>query len=269
MEPPSPPISVLRLEEITGNAWPALQTRLYDGWLLRSAQRVSKRSNSVWPLYGSTIDLETKIDECERYYHALDQRCIFKLTDESVPPDLDERLASRGYMTVDRTLVQTRALSPAAGRAKPGETADHEGVRLNTEVGFSDAWFDAFARAGDLYRDALATTTLLFRRITDTVVTVRAEDRGEAESAAVVGCGYAVIDSAGGYAGLYGISVVPPARRRGIGRAITAALLDAAAEHGARSAYLQVVQENAPARDLYAQLGFTDHHAYWYRVAQA
>ena len=250
-------LTTTRLEEITGNAWPALQTRLYDGWLLRTAKRVSKRSNSVWPLYGSTVDAETKINECERFYRSIGQRCIFKLTDQSVPTDLDARLAARGYVVVDRTLVQTLELST---RTPSGSKAP-DGLRLHTEVGFTDAWSEAFAQAGDLYRDALGTTAELFSRITDTVITVRAT-----RSPAMVGCGYVVIDAASAYAGLYAISVMPHVRRCGIGRAITAALLSAAADGGAGVAYLQVVEENAPARALYAQLGFTEHYAYWYRV---
>ncbi|MFT3874702.1 MAG: GNAT family N-acetyltransferase [Nocardioides sp.] len=64
--------------------------------------------------------------------------------------------------------------------------------------------------------------------------------------------------------GLGGLEVRPERRRRGLGLAIMAALLDWGAEHGTTTAYLQVVADNAPAVALYDRLGFTTHHAYRY-----
>ena len=53
-------------------------------------------------------------------------------------------------------------------------------------------------------------------------------------------------------------------RRRGLGRAVMAALLGWGAERGATTAYLQVLGHNAPALALYDSMGFTTHHAYAY-----
>ena len=53
-------------------------------------------------------------------------------------------------------------------------------------------------------------------------------------------------------------------RRRGLGLAVMAALLEWGAEQGARTAYLQVLGDNGPALGLYERLGFGTHHAYRY-----
>ncbi len=144
-------------------------------------------------------------------------------------------------------------------------------MQIRVKVGFSDAWFQAFAEASSLYTDGRDITVALFRRIQDPVVTAAVP--GDAAMAPgdggpALACGYGVIDVESGFVGLYGISVAPEARRRGLGRAITVALLHAAVEQGANSAYLQVVAANAAAQGLYAQLDFVDRHAYWYRVEE-
>lgn len=71
------------------------------------------------------------------------------------------------------------------------------------------------------------------------------------------------------WVGLHGLEVRPERRRRGLGLALVAALLDWAAERGATTAYLQVHADNEPARALYEGLGFTTHHAYRYLVPGA
>ena len=53
-------------EELSMNAWPALQTKLYDGWVMRFAEGYTKRANSINPIYGSSISLTKKLDYCEK-----------------------------------------------------------------------------------------------------------------------------------------------------------------------------------------------------------
>ena len=66
------------------------------------------------------------------------------------------------------------------------------------------------------------------------------------------------------WVGFRSIEVAPEHRRRGLGLAVMAALLEWGAEQGATTAYLQVLGDNAPALALYDGLGFTTHHAYCY-----
>ena len=66
------------------------------------------------------------------------------------------------------------------------------------------------------------------------------------------------------WVGFRSIEVAPEARRRGLGLAVMAALLDWGASRGATTAYLQVLDGNDPALALYERLGFVTHHAYRY-----
>lgn len=67
--------------------------------------------------------------------------------------------------------------------------------------------------------------------------------------------------------GITAVEVAEPWRRQGLGRRVMAELATYAAQQGVRQVYLQVAEGNAPARALYAQLGFRTHHTYVYRVA--
>jgi hypothetical protein len=64
------------LEELSLNAWPSLQTLLYDGWVLRFANGYTKRANSVNPLYHSGTDVTEKTETCERLYRGKGLSCV-------------------------------------------------------------------------------------------------------------------------------------------------------------------------------------------------
>lgn len=70
---------------------------------------------------------------------------------------------------------------------------------------------------------------------------------------------HAAID--GDWIGLHGVGVDPAHRRRGLGTAVVAELLEWGAEQGAMTAWLHVEADNAEGRSLWAALGFTPHHA--------
>lgn len=73
----------------------------------------------------------------------------------------------------------------------------------------------------------------------------------------------------GDWLGLHGLFVAEHARRRGLARAVIAALLEAGAEQGARTVWLHVETSNAPAIALYESLGFAEHHRCRYYTAPA
>ena len=66
------------------------------------------------------------------------------------------------------------------------------------------------------------------------------------------------------WVGFRSIEVAPEHRRQGLGVAVMDVLLEWGAEHGATTAYLQVLGDNVAALALYERLGFVTHHAYRY-----
>ena len=68
----------------------------------------------------------------------------------------------------------------------------------------------------------------------------------------------------GGLVGLFCLAVDPKRRRSGLGSGLARSLL---AGSGARTAYLQVEEANAPAVALYERLGFQEAYRYCHRVA--
>lgn len=61
-----------------------------------------------------------------------------------------------------------------------------------------------------------------------------------------------------GEAELLTLTVAPESRRRGLGRKLLARFLYQARLRGAASAFLEVAEDNTPARALYAAQGFAD-----------
>lgn len=89
-------LKVNRLEELAMNAFPALSTELYDGWVLRYSNGYTYRGNSINPLYNSSYDFSKKIKYCERKYAESKIPCVFKIN-EYTEKGLDSLLESKDY----------------------------------------------------------------------------------------------------------------------------------------------------------------------------
>lgn len=243
----------LSIEELTLNAWPALQTLLYDGWLLRFANGYTRRANSINPLYPSTLPLETKLPTCERLYDARSLDTVFKLTDAATPPDLDAHLATRGYRREAETSVQLADLSALTDRPDPSVTI---------QPTLTDDWLAAFHAVGGAdprHRPTIATLLASIPAAT-AYASLHVDGRP-----AAVGLGVAERE----YVGLFDIVTAAPMRGRGLGERTVRALLAWGRAGGARLGHLAVMGDNAPARRLYAKVGFRESYRYWYRVRPA
>lgn len=232
-------------------AWPALEERDLDGWRLRFAGGYTKRANSVAVLGTSRLRLADKVRECEAAYAARGLPAIFKLGDFSPEAGhLDALLAGRGYALVDECHV--------LGLNVPGYAADEEGSTSAAEAEMRDReeWLAAHGRLAGL-ADLEPHRRILSRIAMPCLHAALAQD-GRAAA-----CGLAVLEQP--LCAIFDLLVQKEARRQGLGRRLSRAMLAWAAKHGARQVVLQVVAGNKPAMALYSSLGFIPLYRYWYR----
>jgi RimJ/RimL family protein N-acetyltransferase len=240
---------ILLYEELSLNAHPALQTQFYDGWVLRFANGYTNRANSINPLYPSALDLQIKITECEKRYFAQGLPAVYKLTDAS-EPNIDKILEQQGYEIATPTYVMDMDL-----RDKdffPGDCV----MTSHADDDWLSAYF-TFSRYTDSVK--MATARQILSNVKNTMICGRLVKNGES-----VACGSAVIER--GYMALLNIVVDEPHRKKGYGTKICESLLSAASGENAHTAYLQVIQENQAAINLYKKLGYETVYSYWYRV---
>lgn len=242
-----------RAEEACRNAWPAPREAHLGGWLLRAAGGPTRRTNSLNPLRGPRAAPEAAVAACEAAFRGLGRPPLFRIV--SLAPELDPVLAERGYAAegASLTLVADLAGLPEA-EADPGdpvhiaEAPDADWLALRAMINAADP------EAERAYR-AMHAAILLPRAC----AALRAEGAIAAQAYAVLDGTLVVIES---------VATMEACRGRGYARRVVEALMRWGRSRGAGAACLQVVAENAPARALYAGLGFDrEVSRYHYRRA--
>ena len=222
--------------------------------MLRFSRGFTKRSNSIVPLYPSRAraSLAEKIRYCENLYAREQLQTVFRLT--SIPDDgavatLDAELEQRGYELADTSLV----LSAPLGLSETGAQTAIELLPL-------ESWLSVYCTLTGMPEPARSLHGLILNSIAGEcgfgVVRVDGEP---------VACGLGVVERE--LIGLFDIYTSDTHRGSGYGKTMVAGLLDWARDQGAERAYLQMVEDNAPAKALYERLGFEEIYRYWYRVS--
>jgi len=238
------------LEEISLNAWPAIESLRYDGWLLRFSGGYTRRANSVQCFDPGAKLLDEKIQFCENAYRQRRLRVVFKMTDMSQPAGLDEALSQRGYQKEAATSVQTNGI---AGFSEKPSKRVHAWPRAEPQ------WLDAYAQLNGVAQEHRPTFAAIVMAIAQPMCCAMAM-----EGDAPVACGLAVVE--GPWVGLFDIVTRQDRRRQGLAGEVIGHLLTWARQAGADKAYLQVMLNNPPALSLYKKLGFAEAYQYWYRV---
>lgn len=240
------------IEEYSLNAWPALQTLVYDGWLLRFAEGYTKRSNSVNPIYSPTEadDIRGKIAKCEEIYTESGMDAAFKIT-PFVHHSLDKALEDKGYQISEPSSV--KVLDRLDDLPEPRLT------EIVIKESLSDEWLDIMSELKGLTEKERGIT----RKILSRVIPKKGYFTLYHDSVPVA-CGLGVIEQE--YVGLYDIVTAENYRNRGYGEQLILNILKWARDRGATKGYLLVVQSNLPANKLYEKLQYKEIYTYWYRV---
>ena len=213
--------------------WPDLETEPLGEWVLRTdpapAGRLLKRANSCLALGSPGRPLDAAVAEVLAFYAARDRAPMMQV---EAGAEVEAALLADGWAPLGR----------------------------------GEASFQA-APLSRLHR--LLRTVSVLPEPTPEVVTV--DDAViatlyDADGSRIAG-GAAVLD--GEWLAVHGLTVDERHRRRGLATAVMAELVEWGAEQGARTVWLHVETDNAPAMALYDRLGFSEHHVVRYLVPAA
>lgn len=230
------------------NAWPALQTLLYDGWVLRFANGYTKRANSINPLYPSLDDPSEKIAACEKFYQKRKQSTVFKMTTAVQPHGLDTLLEQSGYRLDSPTSVQTLDIVNCSTNRR---SIIHDTL--------SETWLADCCRLSGIDTRHISTLWKMLGNPRTGTGFFSIQEHGQ-----TVACGMGAVQNQ--YVGLFDIVTEINHRNHGYGHQLIVDVLTWGKERGAQTAYLQVMLNNPPALGLYSKLGFKESYRYWYRV---
>ncbi|MBO4514863.1 MAG: GNAT family N-acetyltransferase [Lachnospiraceae bacterium] len=248
------------LEEIGANGHVALNVLQYDGWLLRFSNGYTSRANSVCVLYSSTKPVEEKIAYCEKCYAGQGLPTIFKVTDQD--QEFSDLLLKRGYEVVTPTDVMETAAWDAAGESVCLENVGQaNGGCGEARCVFSSEpskWLPYYFAFENLTDETKKNT---FQKMLSKVMIDAAYGILYFEGEPVA-CASIAVER--GYALLHNVIVTSVMRGKGLGEKLCRAMISKAKEMGAEHVFLQVVQSNQVAMNLYQKLGFQKKYTYWY-----
>ena len=242
---------ILKIEELSMNAWPSYKIELYDKWLIRFSHQYTYRTNCVEQVGPSEIDIEKKIDYCEEIYKEYKTPANFKIN-PIMPESFDKLLESRGYEIKHVTNVMTMSLDNF--NHKPDPNID---IILSDTI--TDDWITGlFTINGTTNKVHLAIVPSMFKAIPKRTFVACIKENGR-----MVASGLGILDRDD--LGVYAIYVAESERKKGYAKSICATIINKGIEMGAKYSYLQVVKGNSPTINLYESLGYKYDYTYWFR----
>ncbi len=238
------------LEKAANDGFKGLEIKQYDGWELRFSEGYTRRVNSVSVYEDGKLDMDEKIAYCENEYRSHGLPCFFKITEAD--RELADHLLKRGYVITAPTDLMILKLDEY-------KSDDPEEVLKN--VIFSaepDAWYEPyfeFEGPKDAKNQELCKR--INNRVTLDKLFVKVMHDGSVAAVASTA-------TKEGYSLLHNVVVNESLRGIGLGEKLCRATIEKSKELGAEYSYLQVLQDNEAALNLYKKIGFEKIYEYWY-----
>lgn len=275
------------VETATAKAFPGIAHVVESGWLLRAGDGITERSNSALPLEPGASTQPVPLEKIKSFYDSHDLPVRIAIPDRIAKP-AQALVAGPEWTVGPDIVVMTRSLDgdlPPAELAAESHSAvqvldEHSAVQVLDEhsVELADVQVDIADQPDDdwlgLYH--FRGTTLpehalqLLRNEIDGRMCfgrLQVPDNNAPEGIRTVAITRGTLtesDDGRVWLGFSAVEVAADMRRRGLGTLLGIHMMHWGTQHGADSAYLQVLGSNEAGIALYRTLGFTEHHRHRY-----
>lgn len=266
------------VETATAKAFPGIAHVVESGWLLRAGDGITERSNSALPLEPGASTQPVPLEKIKSFYDSHDLPVRIAIPDRIAKP-AQALVAGPEWTVGPDIVVMTRSLDgdlPPAELAAESHSAeqvlDEHSVELaDVQVDIADQpdddWLGLYHfRGTTLPEHALQ---LLRNEIDGRMCFGRLQvpDNNAPEGIRTVAITRGTLtesDDGRVWLGFSAVEVAADMRRRGLGTLLGIHMMHWGTQHGADSAYLQVLGSNEAGIALYRTLGFTEHHRHRY-----
>lgn len=266
------------VETATAKAFPGIAHVVESGWLLRAGDGITERSNSALPLEPGASTQPVPLEKIKSFYDSHDLPVRIAIPDRIAKP-AQALVAGPEWTVGPDIVVMTRSLDgdlpPAelpAGSHSAEQVLDwHSAELADVQVDIADQpdddWLELYHfRGTTLPEHALQ---LLRNEIDGRMCfgRLRVPDDSAPDGMRTVAITRGTLtesDDGRVWLGFSAVEVAADMRRRGLGTLLGIHMMHWGAQHGADSAYLQVLGSNEAGIALYRTLGFTEHHRHRY-----
>jgi len=248
-------MNLMEIEQATRQIWPALEQKALPYGVLRYAQGVSRRSNSLSLFPECEARGAELIASAEAFFRDRQLDSIIRVLDQKSNAScdfqaLDEMLEAQSYELQAPTKIMVMDV-PSIPSSQPSHSL--EVIQLTDWL---KIWHEF---SGQNPADFEVHLKMMSDLSNTHCFAVLKNEQREALS-----CGMAVISGSG--VGLSCIATAKQHRGKSSGQILIEGLFDWSKNQKATYAFLQVESANSSAISLYRKLGFRELYSYWYRV---